>query len=30
LGYTISSEGIAVNPSKVQEVMDWKPPTSIH
>ena len=30
LGHTISSEGIAVDPSKVQEVMDWKPPTSIH
>jgi hypothetical protein len=30
LGHTISSNGIAVNPSKVQEVMDWKPPTSVH
>jgi hypothetical protein len=30
LGHTISSEGITVDPSKVQEVMDWKPPTSIH
>jgi len=30
LGHTISSEGIAVDPSKVQEVMDWKPPTSVH
>src|SRR6185437_7855203 len=30
LGHTISSEGIAVDPSKVQEVMDWEPPTSIH
>jgi len=28
LGHTISSEGISVDPSKVQEVMDWKPPTS--
>ena len=25
LGHTISSEGISVDPSKVQEVMDWKP-----
>jgi hypothetical protein len=30
LGHNISSEGIAVDPSKVQEVMEWKPPTSIH
>ena len=30
LGHTISSEGIAVDPSKVQEVMDWKPPSSVH
>jgi hypothetical protein len=25
LGHTISSNGISVDPSKVQEVMDWKP-----
>ena len=30
LGHTISSEGISVDPSKVQEVMDWKPPTLVH
>jgi hypothetical protein len=30
LGHTIFSEGISVDPSKVQEVMDWKPPTSVH
>jgi hypothetical protein len=30
LGHTISSEGISVDPTKVQEVIDWKPPTSIH
>jgi hypothetical protein len=30
LGHTISSEGIPVDPTKVQEVMDWKPPTSAH
>jgi hypothetical protein len=30
LGHTISSEGISVDPSKVQEVMDWKPSTSVH
>jgi hypothetical protein len=30
LGHTISSEGILVDPTKVLEVMDWKPPTSVH
>jgi ribonuclease HI len=30
LGHTISKDGISVDPSKVQEVMDWKPPTSVH
>jgi hypothetical protein len=29
LGHTISQEGIVVDPDKVQEVMDWKPPTTI-
>jgi hypothetical protein len=30
LGHTISSDDISVDPSKVQEVLDWKPPTSVH
>jgi hypothetical protein len=30
LSHTISDDGISVDPSKVQEVMDWKPPTSVH
>jgi hypothetical protein len=30
LGNTISHDGISVDPSKVQEVMDWKPPKSVH
>jgi hypothetical protein len=30
LGHTIYNEGISVDPTKVQEVMDWKPPTSVH
>jgi hypothetical protein len=29
-GHTISKDGISVDPSKVQEVMDWKPPKSVH
>jgi hypothetical protein len=30
LGHTISKYGISVDPSKVQEVMDWKPPKFVH
>jgi hypothetical protein len=30
LGHTISKDGISVDPSKVQEVMDWKPPKTVH
>jgi hypothetical protein len=26
----VSSEGISVDPSKVQEVLDWKPPRTVH
>jgi len=29
LGHILSEEGIAMDPSKVQEVMDWKAPTSV-
>jgi hypothetical protein len=29
LGHTISQDGILVDPEKVQEVMDWKPPTTV-
>jgi hypothetical protein len=29
LGHTISQVGIAVDHEKVQEVMDWKPPTTV-
>jgi hypothetical protein len=29
LGHMISAEGIAVDPSKVQEVLDWKPLKSV-
>jgi hypothetical protein len=29
LGHTISQEGIAVDPENVQEVMDWKPRTTV-
>jgi hypothetical protein len=30
LGHTIFQDGISVDPSKVEEVMDWKPPKSVH
>jgi hypothetical protein len=29
LGHVVSPEGITVNPSKVKEVLDWKPPTTV-
>ena len=29
LGHVVSAEGIAVDPSKVQDVLNWKPPTSV-
>jgi hypothetical protein len=29
LGHTISQVGIAVDPVKVQEVMNWKPPKTV-
>jgi hypothetical protein len=29
LGDVILSEGITVDPDKVQDVLDWKPPTSV-
>jgi hypothetical protein len=29
LGHTISQDGISVDPKKVQEVMNWKPPTIV-
>jgi hypothetical protein len=29
LGHVISSEGITVDPDKVRDVLDWKPPTFV-
>jgi hypothetical protein len=29
LGHTISLDGVSVDPEKVEEVMDWKPPTTV-
>jgi hypothetical protein len=30
LGHVISPKGITVDPGKVRDVLDWKPPTSMH
>jgi hypothetical protein len=30
LGHVLSESGISVDPSKVQEVIDWKSPTTVH
>ena len=29
-GHVLSAEGVVVDPSKVKDVLDWKPPTTIH
>jgi hypothetical protein len=29
LGHMVSSEGIMVDPNKVKEVLEWKPPTTV-
>ena len=30
MGHVLFDEGISIDSSKVQEVMDWKAPTSVH
>jgi hypothetical protein len=30
LGHVISAEGISIDPGKVQDVFDWKPPKFVH
>jgi hypothetical protein len=30
LGHVLSAKGIAVNPSKVKHILEWKPPTTVH
>jgi hypothetical protein len=30
LGCVISPKGITVDPSRVRDVLDWKPPQSVH
>jgi hypothetical protein len=30
LGHVLSARGIAVDPSKVNDILEWKPPTTVH
>jgi hypothetical protein len=30
LGHVLSTEGVAVDPSKVKDILNWKPPISVH
>jgi hypothetical protein len=30
LGHVLSARGIAVDPSKVKDILEWKPPTTVH
>jgi hypothetical protein len=30
LRHVLSAEGVAVDPSKVRDILDWKPPTTVH
>jgi hypothetical protein len=30
LGHILSTKGIAVDPSKVKDILEWKPPTTVH
>jgi hypothetical protein len=30
LGHVLSARGIAVHPSKVKDILEWKPPTTVH
>jgi hypothetical protein len=30
LGHVLSAEGVIVDPGKVRDILDWKPPTTVH
>jgi hypothetical protein len=30
MGHVLSAKGIAVDPSKVKDILEWKPPTTVH
>jgi hypothetical protein len=29
-GHVLSTKGIAVDPSRVKDILEWKPPTTVH
>ena len=29
LGHIVSAEGVSVDPQKVEDILNWKPPTSV-
>jgi hypothetical protein len=30
LGHILSAEGVVVDPGKVKDILEWKPPTTVH
>jgi hypothetical protein len=30
LGHVLSAEGVVVDPVKVRDILDWKPPTTVY
>jgi hypothetical protein len=30
LGHVLSAEGVAIDPGKVRDILDWKPPSTVH
>jgi hypothetical protein len=30
LGHVLSAKGVAVDPSKFKDIVEWKPPTTVH
>jgi hypothetical protein len=30
LGHVLSAKGIAVDPNKIKDILEWKPPTTVH
>jgi hypothetical protein len=30
LGHILSADGVAMDPSKVKDILEWKPPTTVH
>ena len=30
LGHVLSAKGVAIDPDKVRDILNWKPPISVH